>query len=120
LTIPRHLDRQRTVIRQDRFAARAVAMIGDLLRLAPAGRIAEVMGELAAEGALNDGFLEAADRRLQLLVRQRPLPNKLIEDLRQDRRQGRVRRQAFPFAAHRLSSCYAPHTKFLTLSFATI
>src|SRR5437762_12999000 len=71
--------------------------------------------ELAAERALDNGFLESADRRLELLVRDRSLPDKLVENLGRDRRRS-FRRLAFRFAVHRHSSCYAPHTKFLTPS----
>src|SRR5205814_5375239 len=71
--------------------------------------------ELAAECALDNGFLESADRRLELLVRDRSLPDKLVENLGRDRRRS-FRRLAFRFAVHRHSSCYAPHTKFLTPS----
>jgi hypothetical protein len=47
-----------------------------------------------------------------------PLPHKLIENLRGTRGQRRIRRQALSFPGrHRLSSCYASHTEFLTLSF---
>ena len=76
-----------------------------------------MVGQLAAERPLDHRLLEAPDRRLELLVRERPLADELIENLRRDRRQRRVRRQALPFAGHRHSSCYAPHTKFLTPSF---
>src|SRR5947207_14568621 len=71
--------------------------------------------ELAAERALDNGFLESADRRLELLVRDRSLPDKLVENLGRDRRRS-LRRLAFRFAVHRHPSCYAPHTKFQTPS----
>src|SRR5947208_16245960 len=72
--------------------------------------------ELAAERALDDGFLESADRGLELLVRDRSLADKLVENLGRDRRQRRLRTLAFRFAVHSHPSCYAPHTKFLTPS----
>src|SRR5205814_6642541 len=72
--------------------------------------------ELAAERALDDGFLESADRGLELLVRDRSLADKLFENLGRDRRQRRLRTLAFRFAVHSHPSCYAPHTKFLTPS----
>ena len=75
-----------------------------------------MVGELATERALDDGFLEPTDRRLELLVGDRALADELVENLRRNWRQGRVRCQAFPFAAHSFSSCYAPHTKFRTPS----
>src|SRR5438034_10738560 len=76
--------------------------------------------ELAAERALDDGFLESADRGLELLVRDRSLADKLVENLGRDRRQRRLRTLAFRFAVHRHSSSYAPHTKFLTPSCARV
>jgi hypothetical protein len=42
-------------------------MIRRVVRLLPAGRITEVVRQLAAEGALNDRFLESADGRVELL-----------------------------------------------------
>ena len=75
------------------------------------------MRQLAAEGALDDRLLEAADGGIELLDGQRALAHKLIENLRGNRGQRRVRRQALSFPGrHRLSSCYASHTEFLTLS----
>src|SRR5438874_12241602 len=73
--------------------------------------------ELAAERALDDGFLESADRGLELLVRDRSLADKLVENLGRDRRQRRLRTLAFRFAVHSHPSCYAPHTNFLTPSY---
>src|SRR6266508_3411910 len=75
-----------------------------------------MVGELAAERPLDNRFLESADGGLELLVRNGPLVDKLVENLGRDRRQRRLRRRAFRFAVHRHSSCYAPHTKFLTPS----
>src|SRR5687768_9548914 len=92
-------------------------MIGDVLRLDAAGRIAEMVGQLAAEGALHDRFLEATDGGIELLRRERALTHKLVENLGRDGGQRRLRRQALSFPGrHRLSSCYASHTEFLTLS----
>jgi hypothetical protein len=42
-------------------------MIGGVVRLLTARRVAEVMGQLAAQRALDDGFLESTDRRIELL-----------------------------------------------------
>jgi len=50
-----------------------------------------VVRELPAQGALDDGLLEAADRGVELLVGQRALADALIENLRGDWRQRRVR-----------------------------
>ena len=43
-----------------------------------------------------------------------PCPDKLIENLGWNRRQRRLRRGHFRFSGHQHSSCYAPHTEFLT------
>jgi hypothetical protein len=91
-------------------------MIRRVVRLRAARRIAQVVGQLAAQRALDDGLLEASDRHLELLGRERPLPHKLIENLGGHRRERRVRHQWLASAGHRGSSCYAPHTKFLTPS----
>jgi hypothetical protein len=117
-TIAWDVDRERPVVGQNGLAARPIAMIGGVFGLGAARRIAEMMRELTAQGALDNGFLEPADRGVELLRGDRTLAHELVEDLGGDRRQRRVRRQAFPFAAHRYSSCYAPHTKFLTPSFS--
>ena len=76
-----------------------------------------MVGQLAAERALDDRLLETPDRGIQLLRRNRPLTNELVENLRRDRRQWRLGR-SLGLAVHSYSSCYAPHTKFLTLSLA--
>ena len=47
-------------------------MIGRVLGFSAAGRIPEMVSELAAQGALGDRFLEPADRGVQLLVRDGP------------------------------------------------
>jgi hypothetical protein len=79
LAIARHLDRQQPVVRQHGLATGPIAMIR-LVGLRPTGRIAHMVGQLNAEGALDDGLLEPADRRLELLGRQRSLADKLIEN----------------------------------------
>jgi hypothetical protein len=48
-------------------------MISDVLRFGTPRRITQVMRQLAAEGALDDRFLEAADGGIELLDRQRAL-----------------------------------------------
>jgi hypothetical protein len=60
---------QNFVVGQDRLAARPIPMITDRLRLRASGRTAEMVRELAAQGAFDDGILEAADRGLELPVR---------------------------------------------------
>ena len=116
LAVAWYLDRERPVVGQDRFVARPVAMIGRIRWLGAAPRIAQMVRQLAAQGALDDRFLEPAHRSLELLVGDRTLANELVENLRRDRRQRRVRCQALSFATHRHSSCYASHTKFRTPS----
>ena len=44
-----------------------------------------MVGELAAQRALDDRFLEAADGGLELLRGDRPLANELVENFRWDR-----------------------------------
>jgi hypothetical protein len=87
-------------------------MIGRVVRFRTARRIAQMVRQLAAQRALDDRFLEATDRRVEFFWRDRALAHELIENIGWDRREWRVRGQRLPFAAHRLSSCYAPHTKF--------
>jgi hypothetical protein len=112
-----HVHRQWPVVGQDRLAARPVSMIRRVVGLGAAGRIAQVMGQLATPRALDNGFLEAANGRLELLGRQRPLADKLIENLVGNRRQRGVRQQGLAASGHSRCSWYAPHTKFLTPSF---
>src|SRR5437879_5898029 len=72
--------------------------------------------QLAAQRALDYGLLEAANRGVELLGRNRPLANELIKNLRGNRCEWCVRRQGSSFAGHTDSSCYASHTKILTPS----
>jgi hypothetical protein len=92
LAITRHVNCQRPIIGQHGLTADPVAMIRRGVGFVAARRVAQVMGQLAAEGPLDDGFLEATDRRVELFRRERPLTNKLVEDLRRDRRERCVRR----------------------------
>ncbi len=76
------------------------------------------MAELGAQRALNDGFLEATSRGLDLARRQRAFSNELVQHL--DRNRGQylsVSRLTLPSARHKDSSSYASHTEFLTGSF---
>src|SRR4030095_7625441 len=82
----------------------------------PAWRVTEMVCELATERALDNRFLEATHGGVELLGRDRTLAEKVVQDLARNRCEGAVRRKAFPSAAHRLSSCYAPHTKLRTPS----
>jgi hypothetical protein len=61
-------------------------MIGRVLRLCVARRLAEMMGELATKRALDDGVLETPDRRLELPRRDRSLADEVVENLRRKRR----------------------------------
>ena len=111
LAIARHLDRQRAIVGQDRLPARPIAMIGRVVRLGAARRIAQVVGQLAAERALDDRLLEAPDRGLELLVGDRPLANELVENLRRDRRQT-ARQASGVFRLRRIDTPHAmPHTR---------
>jgi hypothetical protein len=90
-------------------------MICGELGLRGAGWVAEVVGQLTAERALDQCLLEPPRCGLDFLGRQRAVANNLIKDFCRDRRQylgGRLLQ--FRFAGHTDSSCYAPHTKFLT------
>ena len=68
LAVARDVNRQRAVVGQHRLATRPIPMIGGGLRLGAAWRVPEVVRELAAQGALDDGLLEAPDRGVELLV----------------------------------------------------
>ncbi|MNC88266.1 hypothetical protein D3C83_40660 [compost metagenome] len=74
------------------------------------------MRQLTTQRALDDRFLEATDGGIELLRRDWSLANELIENVRGNGRERRVRHQGFASAGHKDSSCYAPHTKFLTVS----
>ena len=65
--VARHADAERPIVGQHGLAARPIAMIGGVLRLAPATRIPQMVGELAAEGPLDNRFLEPPNRGLYLL-----------------------------------------------------
>jgi hypothetical protein len=68
--------------------------------LAPPGGYPQVMGQLAAEGALDDGFLEATDGGVEFRWCQRPRSNELIKNLGWHGRQQRLR-LGFGFSATR-------------------
>ena len=67
-----------------------------------------------AQGALDYRLLESPDGGLELLRRNRPLADEMVENLRRDRLQRRPFRSFAVLARHNNSSCYAPHTKVLT------
>ena len=79
--IARDLEGQRAIVGQHRLPGRAIAMIRRVLGFNPTADIAQVMRQLAAERPLDDRLLEPADHRVELLGRQRPLADKLIENL---------------------------------------
>src|SRR5262249_29434275 len=115
VAIARHRDRHRAIVGQDRLPARAVAVIGDVVRLRTAGRIAQMMRELTAQRALDQRLFEATDGCVELLRRDRPRPNELVQDLSGDRCQWCFANQGLTTrSGHTGSSCYAAHTKFLS------
>lgn len=81
LTVPRHVDRQRAILGEDRRGPRPVAMTGAALGLTAAGRIPEVVGQLAAEGTFDDGLLEPPNGGIELLGTHRTLPDELVQNL---------------------------------------
>jgi hypothetical protein len=56
-------------------------MIGRVLGLGPTRRVPEVVGELAAERALDNRLFEPPHRGVELLVGDRALAHKLVENL---------------------------------------
>ena len=82
--IARDLERQRPVVGQHRLPARAIAMIGRVLGLRPARRIAQMVRQLAAQRPLDDRLLEPADRRVELLGRERPLARRIDRESRRE------------------------------------
>jgi hypothetical protein len=64
----------------------------------------------AAERAVDDRLLKATDRRVELLRRNRPLADELIENVGRNRREGTLRGQRFRL--RRIGSPHAmPHTR---------
>jgi len=80
-------------------------MIGDVLGPGAARGIPEMVCQLAAERSLSDRLLESPDGGGELLDRQRPLTDELIENLWGNGCQRRLRRKALSSAGHGLSSC---------------
>jgi hypothetical protein len=62
-------------------------VIGGGFRRDTAGRITQMMGQLVAQRALDQRFVAATDRRIELFGKDRPLPYKLVEDVGRNRRQ---------------------------------
>jgi hypothetical protein len=85
-------------------------MIAGGLRLGGARRIAQMMRELTAQGALDQRLFEPPHRRLDLPGGQRTVPDELIENLRRHRGQRRGRRGS-SFSGHIDSSFNMPHTQ---------
>jgi hypothetical protein len=81
VTVARHGEHQWAVIREHGLAAAPIAMIGGVLGLGPARHVAEMVTQLGAQGPLDDRLLEPTDGGVELLGRQRPLSNELIENL---------------------------------------
>ena len=109
LPIAWHLDPQRPIVGQHRFAARPISMMARVVGFGAAGWISQMVRQLATERPLDDRLLESADRRIERLGRDRSLPNEMTEDFLRYRGQRGVRRQIPSSAAHSVSSCYA-HT----------
>ena len=82
-----HADREWTVVGQHRFTAGAVSMICGVVGLLATGRVPEMVRQLTTQRALDDRFLEATDRGVELLRRDRALPHELIKDFRGNGRQ---------------------------------
>src|SRR6185295_16571853 len=95
VAIARDINRQRTIVGQHRLAARAITMIRGVVRFVAARWVAEMVTQLAAQRALDQCFLERAHGGIELLGGNRSLADELIEYLARDRREWRVRRQAF-------------------------
>src|SRR5262249_8938883 len=105
---------------QHRLAAGSIAMIRGVVGFLAAGRVPQMVRQLAAQRSLDNRLLEATDGGVELLSRKRTVAHKLVENLVRNGREWCVRRETFPFAAHSLSSCYAPHTKFRIPSRVTL
>jgi hypothetical protein len=82
LAVARDLDRHRAVVGPDGLPARPVAVIGRVVRLDAAGRIAEMMGERAAQRAFDERFLEAPDSPIELLGERAALAERTGRELR--------------------------------------
>ena len=98
LTLKAALDEVLSKRISTRLAVGPVSMIRGVVRFGAARGVAQMVRELAAQRAFDDRLFEATHRRVQLRWRDRALTHELIENVGQDRRQGRVR-QRFPFAA---------------------
>jgi hypothetical protein len=109
---PGDLQGERALVRQHRRLAGTVAVIGGVGGRGPAGRRAQMVRQLAAEHPFQEGLLEATGDGVRFRLRHGPgRAGEVIEDLLRE-----VRRMGFASPGHRYSSCYAPHTKFLTPS----
>src|ERR1043165_9911242 len=81
VAIAGHLDPQRPVIGQHGLAAAPIAVIRGFVGFLAARRVPEMVCQLAPERALDDGLLEAADGRVELLRRDPSLTDELIQNL---------------------------------------
>jgi hypothetical protein len=97
--IPRHRDRHRAVVGQDGLRPRPIAMIGALVGCPSAGRVAQVVRELTAQGPLDQRLLEAAYRSLKLGGGQRTVAHELVKNVRRHRGKRLLRCRPFRFAA---------------------
>jgi hypothetical protein len=78
--VSRHLDPDRTVVRYDRLAAGAVAVVALVFGLLFPGRVAQVTAHLGVHGPLDDRLLQRSKQRVQIALGHRAL-NQLIEQL---------------------------------------
>jgi hypothetical protein len=104
LAVARDIQRDRPVVSEHGFGTGPIAVVGVRLGFRPAGRISQMMGQLAAQRALDQRLLEPANCALQLLDGERSLLNKLVENLRGHRCQGCVTHQSLTTGSGHMSS----------------
>ena len=81
VAVARHLDAQRPVLGQHRLAAGAVAVVGRLLGLGRAGRVAQVVRQLGAQRTLDQRLLERHRTSLTASALMGPVTNWSISSL---------------------------------------
>ena len=92
-------------------------MIGREIGLGLASRVPQMVRQLGPQRALDQRFLESTRGGFDFGGGQRTVSNDLIENsTRIGARISALGFSGFGFAGHTVSSCYAPHTKFRTLS----
>ena len=86
--VARHVNPYRPILGQDGLAAHPIAVVAAIVRPRLAGRVAQVVGELGPQRALDQRLLERHRRGLHRLCAHRALHelvNQLFGDLRQYR-----------------------------------